>query len=97
MNGRESDGRWQKTGAPAAKKPATPQMPVIETCLNPDCGTPVVPGQRPSAPMVRVAGSQDGARQHWFCPGRCTGIAQARADLRSIKARPAARKGGRRA
>ncbi|WP_369043421.1 hypothetical protein [Streptomyces sp. Midd1] len=62
-----------------------PQSAVVEGCAVDDCGAPSGPRQRkPPAPgMVRVRGAADGAASHWYCPGRCAAIANARADLRT--------------
>ncbi|WP_314411424.1 hypothetical protein [Streptomyces sp. DSM 40484] len=62
------------------RKPA--DLPVVETCRIEACGTPTG-GPRPGPGMVQVAGAQDGAPAHWYCPDRCAAIARAHADLRS--------------
>ncbi|SCD41209.1 hypothetical protein GA0115242_1048145 [Streptomyces sp. SolWspMP-5a-2] len=59
---------------------------VIAPCANPLCATPAI-GAAPAEGMVRVTGSRDGARTHWYCDGRCAAIGHARAELRAIPVR----------
>lgn len=77
---------WNK-GLTGKGRPAA-NTSVIEACTINGCGTPVVGRRPPAAGMVQVRGAADGAAAHWYCPGRCTAIARARADLRSIPMRP---------
>ncbi|MCX5285980.1 hypothetical protein [Streptomyces sp. NBC_00198] len=62
-----------------------PQSPIVAVCAVDHCGAPSGRRQRkpPATGMVRVRGSADGAPSHWYCPGRCAAIANARADLRT--------------
>lgn len=78
-NQRQARLAWNggQTGKP--KKPLI--LPVVEVCHAEECGTPTS-GRRPDG-MTQVAGAGDGAPTHWYCDGRCTAIARARADLRS--------------
>lgn len=70
------------TGNKAADTPA------VVPCTVGACGTPVTGDLAPVTGMVQVRGSADGAAAHWYCDGRCAGIARARADLRAIPMRP---------
>ncbi|MGW1527569.1 hypothetical protein [Streptomyces sp. NPDC002159] len=84
---RAADGRWLGNGrkerpARKAKAALIPSGEVVELCRAEGCGTPTT-NPRPAPHMVRVDGSKDGAPEHWFCPGRCAGIARARQDLRA--------------
>ena len=72
---------WNEGATGKSRRPA--DTPVVQACTKDDCGAPAI-GPRPRACMVMVHGSKDGAAAHWFCPGRCTAIARARADLRAI-------------
>jgi len=64
----------------------TVDTPVVEACTLEACGTPAV-GRPPADGMVTVRGAADGAAAHWYCEGRCSAIARARAELRAIPAR----------
>lgn len=56
--------------------------PVVDACGVVVCGTPgSEPSPRPR--MARIEGAGEGGQSAWYCPGRCTAIARARADLRS--------------
>lgn len=59
----------------------------VQACAVTECGTAVIGRRPPTAGMVQVGGSQDGAAAHWYCPDRCAAIARARAELRSIPMR----------
>lgn len=71
---------WNRGETGTGRKPA--DLPIVERCTVAVCGTPTsVP--RPGPGMTPVAGAGDGAGAHWYCVGRCTAVAHARADLRS--------------
>ncbi|MDT7847247.1 hypothetical protein [Streptomyces justiciae] len=67
---------------------ATVDTPVVEACAVEACGTPVTGHRLPTGGLVQVRGAADGARAHWYCPGRCAAIARARAELRAVPIRP---------
>jgi hypothetical protein len=89
---RDATGHWLPRSKPvqttsrAKKKQLPPSGPVVDACYAEGCGS-VGTGPQPDPGMVRVPGSKDGAASHWYCAGRCSAIARARADLRSIKMR----------
>ena len=64
------------------------ETPVVEVCTVDACGSAVTDSDSPSADMVEVRGSLDGAAAHWYCDGRCAAIARARAEIRAIPMRP---------
>ncbi|GGZ80469.1 hypothetical protein ACFOOM_07755 [Streptomyces echinoruber] len=73
---------WNR-GLTGTGRPARAKTAAIEECTVEVCGSPVTTGHPPAAGMVAVRGAAEGAAAHWYCPGRCAGIARARADLRS--------------
>jgi hypothetical protein len=83
---RKSRLAWNQ-GKTGASRPAS-DAPVVDVCTVDDCGSPVTGRRSPTAGMIPVRGAADGAAAHWYCPGRCAGIARARADLRAIPVRP---------
>ncbi|MFF8485216.1 hypothetical protein [Streptomyces antibioticus] len=82
-NQRRAAKAWN--GGMTGTSRATEDTPVVAVCTADLCGTPAT-GRRLDG-MVKVTGAADGAPAHWYCPGRCTAIATARADLRAIPLR----------
>lgn len=69
------------------KSQSATDTPIVSKCAAENCGTAVTSPRPPTAGMVQVSGAADGAAAHWYCPGRCSAIAQARADLRAVSTR----------
>ncbi|MYS44071.1 hypothetical protein GTY23_23130 [Streptomyces sp. SID5998] len=72
---------WNGGQVGVGRKPAS--APAVETCGVDGCGA-LADQPKPAADMVRVEVTGTGEPARWYCPGRCTAIGRALADIRSI-------------
>ena len=77
---------WNQ-GKTGKGRPADTTLP-YEACTVDGCGTAATDPRPPTAGMVQVHGAADGAAAHWYCAGRCSAVARARAEIRAIPMRP---------